>query len=342
MTTWRETLVDGTAIPACPLALRDDASWSERHQAALLKYYLASQAGGVAVGVHTTQFAIRNPEHNLFEPVLRLTRDVLDQLSGDSFIRVAGICGQTPQATAEARLANDLGYNAGLLNLGAMKTATDAVRLEHCRAVASEIPVFGFYLHPAVGGCLLSFDFWRRFCEIDNVVAIKIAAFNRYQTWDVVRAVIESGRDDIALYTGNDDNIINDLLTPFHHQGKTQQIVGGLLGQWAVWTQAAVKMLKQIKIDRQQSNIAIDWLTQNMALTDANGVIFDATNDFRGCIPGINELLRRQRLVPSTRCLDSQEVLSPGQQDELTRITDAYPQLTDTEFVAQHVDEWLS
>lgn len=339
--TWRTNLQAGIVIPACPLALHDDRSWSPRHQRAVLRYYLDAGAGGVAVGVHTTQFEIREPQHGLFEPVLAAAAECLNQHAGADFVRVAGICGQTEQAVQEADLAATHGYHCGLLSLAAFKDASNEARIEHCRAVAEVLPVFGFYLQPAVGGCILDFDFWQRFCEIENVVAIKIAAFNRYQTWDVVRAVMESGRDDIALYTGNDDNIINDLLTPFEHDGQRRFISGGLLGQWAVWTKAAVDMLKQIQQVRASDSVPSTWLTRNMQLTDANAVLFDAANHFAGCIPGINEVLRRQALLPSAACLNPDEVLSPGQADEIDRITSSYPQLVDDRFVSENLDRWL-
>lgn len=342
MTKWRSALNSGLVIPACPLALRPDGTWSQQHQQTLLKYYLAAGAGGVAIAVHTTQFSIRDPQHALFQPVLKLTAEVLDEFAAPDFVRVAGICGDTNQATQEASIAADLGYHCGLLNLSALKNESEDTQIEHCRKVSQVLPVFGFYLQPAVGGCLLGFNFWKRFCELENVVAIKIAAFNRYQTWDVVRAVIESGRDDIVLYTGNDDNIINDLLTPFRYQGTTRRIVGGLLGQWAVWTKAAVHMLQEIHKAVQQPQLPAEWLTRNMELTDANAVIFDAANDFHGCIPGINEILRRQGLLPSARCLDAGEILSPGQAEELDRIQAAYPHLTDDDFVQSHLNEWLA
>ncbi len=340
---WREHLSAGQVIPACPLTLRDDGSWSERHQRGLVRYYLDAGAGGIAVGVHTTQFAIRDSRHGLFEPVLRVVSQTLDQqLSAHSrpFVRVAGICGDTPQAISEATLARSLGYHAGLLTTNAVREKTEAEILDHCCAVADVIPVFGFYLHPAVGGRVYSLGFWRAFCEIENVVAIKIAAFNRYQTLDVVRAVIESGREDITLYTGNDDNIINDLLTPFRFGGKERRIVGGLLGQWAVWTKRAVEMLEQIKRVRDQEMIASEWLAANAMLTDANAAIFDAANDFAGCIPGVNEVLRRQGLAPSCRCLDGSETLSPGQSEELDRVCREHP--TDDDFVAANIDRWLA
>lgn len=341
MSDWREALRVGQAIPACPLALFEYGEWSRQHQRALLRYYLAAGAGGVAVGVHTTQFEIRLPEHQLYEPLLRFTAEVLNAEAPAAFIRVAGICGETQQAVAEARLAANLDFHCGLLNLSAMGNATDAEKLAHCRAVAEELPVFGFYLQPGIGGCLLSYEFWRGFCEIQQAVAIKIAAFNRYQTWDVIRAVIESGRDDLALYTGNDDNILADLITPFHYAGTTRFFAGGLLGQWAVWTKTAVEMLREIQAVREADQIPSSWLTRNVELTDANAVIFDAAHNFAGCIPGVHEILRRQSLLPSNRCLNPNEQLSPGQSAELDRILRAYPHLTDAAFVQAHHLEWL-
>jgi dihydrodipicolinate synthase/N-acetylneuraminate lyase len=340
---WRRQLDAGQVIPACPLTLDADGGWSERHQCALARYYVDAGAGGIAVGVHTTQFAIREPKHGLYQPVLRLVAETLDDVANDEsapLIRVAGICGDTRQALSEAALARSLGYHAGLLTTNAVREKTEPQILDHCRAVAEQIPVFGFYLHPAVGGRVYSQQFWRQFCDIENVVAIKIAAFNRYQTLDVIRAVIESGRDDIALYTGNDDNIINDLLTPFRLDGKERRIVGGLLGQWAVWTQRAVQMLEEIKQVRRRSTLSADWLAANASLTDANAAIFDAANNFAGCIPGVNEILRRSGLTPSARCLDPEEVLSPGQSQELDRVSRQQP--TDDEFIAANLDRWLA
>ncbi|MGI9471485.1 MAG: dihydrodipicolinate synthase family protein, partial [Rubripirellula sp.] len=296
--TWIEQLRAGTVIPASPLALDGDRKWSERYQRGLTNYYLDAGAKGVAVGVHTTQFAIR--EHDLYEPVLTSVAETIDAHSTEQvIIRVAGICGDTHQACAEAEVARSAGYHAGLLTTNAVRDRTETEILDHCRAVAETMPVFGFYLHSAVGGRTYSFRFWREFCNIENVVAIKIAAFNRYQTLDVIRAVIESGRDDIALYTGNDDNIINDLLTPFRFNGRERWFAGGLLGQWAVWTKQAVQMLERIHQARANETITFDWLAANAQLTDANAAIFDAANDFAGCVPGVNEMLRRQGLLPS-------------------------------------------
>ena len=335
---WIETLRAGAVIPACPLSLDDNRQWSERHQRGLTNYYLDAGAQGIAVGVHTTQFAIR--EHGLYQPVLAAVADVIAHQEGaESTVRVAGICGDTAQACAEAELARSIGYHAGLLTTNAVRDRSETEILAHCRSIAEVIPVFGFYLHPAVGGRTYSYRYWREFCEIENVVAIKIAAFNRYQTIDVIRAVIASGRDDIALYTGNDDNIINDLLTPYRMEGKERWFAGGLLGQWAVWTNAAVTMLKKIQAERHSATIATDWLAANIRLTDANAAIFDAANQFAGCIPGVNEMLRRQGLLPSRLCLDENEVLSPGQAEELDRIS----QINDNDdaFIAENLARWL-
>lgn len=343
---WRQQLQIGQVIPACPLTLHADGTWSEQHQRAVVRYYVAAGAGGLAVGVHSTQFAIRDPQHGLFEPVLRLVAAELDRLAAATpaaapLVRIAGICGGPQQALAEAHLATQLGYHAGLLSLTAVAHEHEDQILEHCRRVAEAIPVIGFYLQPAVGGRIYSLEFWRRFCRIPTVVAIKIAPFNRYQTLDVVRAVIESGRDDIALYTGNDDNIIIDLLTPFEFDGIRRYIVGGLLGQWGVWTRPAVELFTQLKLLREAEQLPASWLSRAAALTDANAAVFDAANGFRGCIPGILEILRRQGLAPSSRCLDPAETLSPGQAAELDRVICHYPWLIDDAFVAAHLQHWL-
>jgi len=339
---WRKRLTGGVAIPALPLALHGDGAWSKQHQRALVRYYHDAGAGGLAVGVHSTQFEIREPQHGLYEPVLRLAAQTLDDWGADeSFVRIAGICGDTGQAMAEAGIAKTYGYHAGLLSLAALKDADEAQMLDHCQAVAEAIPVVGFYLQPAVGGRVLSYEFWRKFFEIEGVVAVKVAPFNRYQTWDVVRAVIDAGRADVTLYTGNDDNIIADLLTPFRHDGTTRRIAGGLLGQWAVWTQKAVGILDEIHAIGDEPIDPL-WMQRNAQLTDANAVVFDAANGFSGCIPGIMEVLRRQGLVPSIRCLDEKERLSPGQSKELDRVIAAYPWLVDDEFVARHLDRWLA
>ena len=339
---WQTKLASGLVIPALPLTLEDDGAWSKKHQQAVLRYYIDAGAGGIAVGVHSTQFEIRDPEHALFEPVLRFASHVMDQFASPDFVRIAGICGPTDEALSEAELALDCGYQAGLISLTAFRDATEKETLQHVQKLAEVIPVIGFYLQPAVGGRNFSYHFWREFSEIKNVVSIKIAPFNRYYTWDVVRAVIESGRDDLTLYTGNDDNIIVDLLTPFCWQGKTRFIKGGLLGQWGVWTKRAVELLEEIKLARGSHTIDASWLTRNAALTDANAVVFDSANDFAGCIPGILEVLRRQGLSPSNRCLDPGETLSAGQSRELDRVISSYPDLIDDQFVSENLDRWLS
>ena len=344
-----QTLLKGIAIPATPLALSASRKFDERRQRALYRYYRAAGARGLAVGVHTTQFAIRRPEHGLFRPVLELAAESAREWLGArarTFALVAGAVGQTKQAVAEAELAASLGYDLVLLSLGALQDATDAELVAHCRVVADVLPVFGFYLQPAVGGRVLGYDFWRAFAEIERVWAIKIAPFNRYQTIDVVRAVAEAGRNDIALYTGNDDSIVADLLTPFGINVGGSRVVrwidGGLLGQWAVWTHGAVQMLTAIKRMRAQvATIDREWLTTGAALTDANGAIFDAAHGFAGCIPGIHEVLRRQGLLEGTWCLDPHETLADGQADEITRVTRSYPELSDDAFVKEHIDEWM-
>ncbi|HJU74760.1 MAG TPA: dihydrodipicolinate synthase family protein [Gemmatimonadaceae bacterium] len=341
----RAHLRAGQVIPAHPLALDNRRQLDERRQRALTRYYMAAGAGGIAVAVHTTQFQIRAAKHGLLEPVLALTADTVRDTLGDgdrsSFALIAGAIGSTRQAVREAALARDLGYDAVLLSLAALREAATAQLVRHCRAVAEVLPLFGFYLQPAVGGRVLDFDFWSRFAEIENVVAIKIAPFNRYATIEVVRAAVESGRDDIALYTGNDDNIVADLMTPvpvrLGQRVVERRIVGGLLGQWAVWTRSAVALLKRI----QGQSADPELLALGAALTDANGAIFDARHDFAGCIPGIHEVLRRQGLLASTRCLDPKETLSPGQKQEIARVVRSYPELVDDDFIQQHLDEWL-
>ena len=297
------------------------------------------------MGVHTTQFAIREPRHTLLQPVLELAATTARSWrGGDRLALIAGVSGRTRQAVAEAELARSLGYHAGLVSLGALRDATEAQLVRHCRRIADTLPVFGFYLQPAVGGRSLGHAFWRRFVELPGVVAIKIAPFNRYATLDVVRAVAESGRRDIALYTGNDDAIVNDLLTPFRCvvNGRTVElrIVGGLLGQWAVWTRRAVELLERVKKARRA--LSGRWMAEGAAITDANGAIFDARNQFAGCIPGIHEVLRRQGLLRGTWCLDPDERLSPGQAAEIDRVLQSYPHLTDDEFVHARLDRWMA
>jgi dihydrodipicolinate synthase/N-acetylneuraminate lyase len=333
-------------IPAHPLALTARRKLDERRQAALTRYYVDAGAGGIAVGVHTTQFAIREARHGLLRPVLELAATTARGWNGSERIAlIAGVTGPTRQALAEAELAMSLGYHAGLVSLGGLSVETDAQLVRHCRRIAEVIPVFGFYLQPAVGGRSLGFSFWRALAEVPNVVAIKIAPFDRYATLDVVRAVADSGRDDIALYTGNDDAIVADLVTPFPatagKKATTRRVVGGLLGQWAVWTRRAVELLDRVKKSPRLS-AASNLMTEAAAITDANGAIFDAANRFAGCIPGIHDVLRRQGLLRGTWCLDPKERLSPGQAAEIDRVIRAYPFLTDDEFVREHLDRWLA
>jgi dihydrodipicolinate synthase/N-acetylneuraminate lyase len=336
----REKLRQGLVIPAHPLALTKERKLDERRQRALSRYYLAAGAGGLAVGVHTTQFAIRDPKVGLLRPVLDLAAC---EMRENEAVRVAGVCGLTAQAVSEAELAASLGYHAALLSLGALRDEPVAVLIEHARHVAAIMPVIGFYLQPSVGGRTLSYEFWRQFSEIENVVAIKIAPFNHYQTIDVVRAVAGSGRaGEIALYTGNDDNILIDLLTRFDLGSAPVRIVGGLLGHWAVWTKVAVDIFRKAK-QTVNSGTAIpgELLTLAQQITDANAALFDPAHHFHGCIPGIHEILRRQGLLDGRWCLDPEEDLSPGQSDEIDRVCRLYPHLNDDAFVREHRDEWL-
>lgn len=345
----RSRLAEGLVIPAHPLALTATRRLDERHQRALTRYYHAAGAGGVAVGVHTTQFAIRDPRHGLLAPVLQLASETVadcDRRTGRRTVLIAGICGRTTQAVAEASLARESGYHAGLLSLAALGDDPEEVLLAHCEGVAREIPLFGFYLQPAVGGRFLSRRFWERFAEIPGVLGIKIAPFNRYQTLDVLHGVAASGRArEIALYTGNDDQILLDLLTPFRIPGATEgsplRLVGGLLGHWACWTRTAVEHLGRCRQHRDGSAIPSELLTLAAQVTDANAAIFDAANGFAGCIAGIHEILRRQGLLAGIECLDPRETLSPGQSDALDRIQVTYPHLSDDRFVSEHREEWL-
>ena len=346
----RDFLRKGHVIPAHPLALTADRKLDERRQRALTRYYCAAGAGGVAVGVHTTQFAIRDPKHGLFEPVVRLAGETVDACAAAAsrpIAKVGGVCGDTAQAVREAEFLAGAGYHAGLVSLAALKEADIDQLVAHCRAVADVIPVFGFYLQPAVGGRLLPSAFWRRFAEIDNVVAIKAAPFNRYQTFDVVRGVAEAGRaGEVALYTGNDDNIVLDLLTPYRIPlaggPVTLRFVGGLLGHWAFWTKKAVELLDAChRVVASGGPAPETLLTRAVEVTDSNAAAFDVANGFAGCIAGIHEILMRQRLLAGLWTLDSAEGLSPGQKDEIDRVYAVYPHLNDDAFVAEHLDEWL-
>ncbi len=344
-----DVLHRGVVIPAHPLALDRERRLDERRQRALSRYYIAAGAGGLAVGVHTTQFAIRRPEVGLFRPVLEIAAEEMDRADArrrSPLVRIAGVCGRTEQAVQEARQARDLGYHAGLLSLSAMKDADEATMVEHCREVAEVIPLVGFYLQTAVGGPVLPHRFWRRFFEIDRVAAVKIAPFNRYQTLDVVRAAAEAGRDDVALYTGNDDHILLDLLTPFRFQvdGRPveRRLVGGLLGHWAVWTRRAVELLDACHHAVDSGTGATpELLRRHVEVTDSNAAVFDAANHYTGVVAGVQEVLRRVGLLEGGWCLDPRETLGPGQAGEIDRVEAAYPHLTDAAFVREHIDEWL-
>ena len=342
----RGHLRSGAVIPAHPLALDSRRRLDERRQRALTRYYLAAGAGGVAVGVHTTQFAIHDSDVGLYEPVLALAAETLDEtreISGHPVIRIAGIVGSTDQAVREARVAADFGYDVGLLSFAAMRSASRTDLLAHARVVSQAIPIMGFYLQPAVGGIPLAYEFWRELCELENLVAIKVAPFDRYRTLDVLRAVCDSGRaDDIAMYTGNDDNIIGDLMTRYSSGGATTGFVGGLLGHWAVWTRPACRYWRRCRrwVESRSGN-AEALLRLNAEVTDANAALFDVRNGFAGCIAGIHEVLRRQGLMEGIWCLDDHEGLSQGQRAEIDRVCEAYPHLVDDEFVAENLDRWL-
>jgi dihydrodipicolinate synthase/N-acetylneuraminate lyase len=343
----RRALLDGMVIPAHPLALTAERRLDERRQTALTRYYCDAGAGGIAVGVHTTQFAIRDRGVRLLQPVLELairtargpsTRPNGGGRSGQARpVMIAGVCGPTTQAIAEAELAVSLGYDAALLSLAALRDADNDGLLDHCRRVADIIPVMGFYLQPAVGGRTLDRSFWRRFLEIERVVAIKVAPFDRYRTLDVTAALGESGRRDVALYTGNDDSIVVDLLTTF---GRGVQFAGGLLGQWAVWTKSAVELLCRCR-KAAPDDVRL-LLSLGAELTDANAAFFDPAHQFAGCIAGIHEVLRRQGLLAGRWCLDPHEDLSPGQIEEIDRVLAEYPHLADDTFVRENLDRWLS
>jgi hypothetical protein len=341
----RARLGAGLVIPAHPLALDGKRQLDERRQRALTRYYLDAGAGGLAVGVHTTQFAIRDA--GLYEPVLAIAADTVSDWSDQAIVLIAGLVGDTNQALAEAGKAADLGYHAGLLSLAAMSGRTEDALIEHCRAVADVLPVIGFYLQPAVGGIALPYSFWRRFAEIENVVAIKAAPFNRYATLDVLRGVVDAGAENrIALYTGNDDHILLDLLVPFALVRETEKVrvrfVGGLLGHWSVWVNRAVAQLRDIKAAIASGSISSELLELEVQITDCNAAFFDVANQFQGCIAGMHEVLRRQGLLEGIWCLDPDEGLGPGQQEEIDRVYAAYPWLNDDEFVRANLGRWLS
>jgi hypothetical protein len=334
----------GTVIPAHPLALDAGRRLDQRRQRALTRYYLDAGAGGLAVGVHATQFAIR--EAGLYEPVLKTAADTAAQWTSRPVVMIAGLSGKTEQAKHEARIAVRLGYHAGLLSLGALREADHAALIEHCAAVAAEIPLVGFYLQPAVGGRVLDVEFWTRFAALDNVIAIKVAPFNRYRTLDVVRGVVEAGAENrIALYTGNDDHILLDLVTPFTvmRAGKpvTVRFRGGLLGHWSVWVRSAVRLLERCHAAAARGTVDAELLALDSRITDCNAAFFDVAHEFRGCIAGCHEVLRRQGLLAGIWCLDPAEGLSPGQSAEIDRVYAAHRDLADDDLVAANLARWL-
>ena len=338
----RGVLEEGCVIPAHPLALDAARHLAPARQRGLTRYYVDAGAGGVAVGVHTTQFEIR--AHGLYEPVLKIASEAVDAWAERPVIKIAGLIGPTAQAVAEARIARALGYHVGLLGLAALKRASDDELIAHCRRVADEMPIMGFYLQTAVGGQRLGFDFWRRFAEIENVVAIKIAPFDRYRTLDVVRSVVAAGAEErVTLYTGNDDNIVLDLLAPLtvmrDGQAVTVRIKGGLLGHWCVWTKVAVDQLAAIKAANGMATPEL--LALHAQVTDCNAAFFDVLGGFKGCIAGCHEILRRQGLLEGRWCLNPDEDMSPGQAEEIARVYAAYPALNDAAFVTENLARWL-
>ena len=336
----------GTVIPAQPLALDENREFMPANQAALCRYYIDAGAGGIAVGVHSTQFEIRDPEIALFEPVLAQTSKFIDEWcekTGRNILKVSGVCGKTEQASYEANFAVENGYDACLLSMSAYANDSVEEMLDHVRAIAKIMPVIGFYLQPSVGGRILPYEFWYEFAKIDNILGIKMAPFNRYQTFDVVRAVAEAGKEnDITLYTGNDDNILIDLISEYKIGKKSLRIKGGLLGHWCVWTKKAVELLDEVHtLIASGQPIPKEILTRNIEITDSNAAFFDPAHSFAGCIPGIHEVLRRQGLLKGIWCLNPDEVLSPGQNEEISRVYEAYPHLNDDAFVKANLDKWL-
>lgn len=344
-----EILHAGTVIPATPLALDENRSFDEDGQRLLMRYYLNSNVGGIATAVHTTQFEIRLPEYNLYDRILNIVKEEIDayeEKTGRVVVRVAGVCGPVEQAVSEAKKAKALGYDAVLLSPGGLNDKSEDYMIERTKAVAAEMPVIGFYLQERVGGRAFTYDYWTKLCEVENVVAIKAAPFNRYQTLDVVRAASMSSRkDEIALYTGNDDNIVVDLLTNYEFTKEDGTKVvngfkGGLLGHWTLWSENVVKMFKMLMEAKKQDKIDASLLTLAAQVTDCNAAFFDPAHKFAGCIPGVHEVLKRQGLMKGIWCLNPDEVLSEGQADEITRIHDAYPHLNDDEFVKANIENW--
>lgn len=332
---------EGAVIPAQPLALDASRTFDPRRQRALSRYYIDAGSGGLAVGVHTTQFAIRDV--GLYQPVLEQAAAVASDWTDRPVMMIAGVAGKTDQAIAEAQTAQALGYHAVLLSLAALKGASEDELIAHCTRIADVMPLIGFYLQPAVGGIPLSAAFWQRFAAIDNVIGIKVAPFNRYATLNVVHGVAASGAGDrISLYTGNDDHIVLDLLLPFRTEVGNLRFVGGLLGHWSVWTQKAVELLDKCRALRDAPAVPVEMLALDSAVTDCNAAFFDVANSFHGVIAGCHEVLRRQGLLEGRWCLDPDEDLSPGQAEAIDRVYRLYPELNDDAFVAANRERWLA
>jgi len=347
-TTVLKAFRKGTVTPATPLALTEARTIDEKYQKALVRYYIDCGVGGIAIGVHSTQFEIR--EHGLYERLLALVSEEIDKWSasqGKKILKIAGVCGKTEQALNEASFALSAGYHAALVSLSALKGENPEQLLAHCRIVAEVIPIIGFYMQTSVGGIELSYEFWKEFAAIPNVLGIKIAPFDRYKTFDVVRAICDAGKENyITLYTGNDDNIVVDLLSEYKIETsagtKNVRIKGGLLGHWCVWTKKAVELLDEVhSFIESGKDIPQHLLTRAMQITDSNAAFFDSKNKFAGCIPGLHEVLCRQGLMANTLCLNPEEILSKGQKEEITRIYNAYPHLNDDDFVRSNLDKWL-
>lgn len=343
-----ELLHAGTVIPAIPLVLNEQRHFDEAGQRTLIRYYLHAGVGGVAVAVHTTQFEIRRPEYGLFEPVLRIAAEEFDRFekeTGKAIVRVAGVCGPSEQAVKEARLAAKFGYDAVLLSPGGLAALTESELVSRTADVAAVLPVIGFYLQTACGGRRLSFDYWRAVADTPNVAALKCAPFSRYQTLDLVRGcAFSERREQVALYTGNDDNIVADLLTTYSfpvngHEVKLR-FAGGLLGHWSLWAHSVVPLYEKIRVCRDSGAIPAELMTLAAQITDCNGAFFDPAHGYAGCIPGVHEVLRRQGLMKGDWCLDPELVLSPGQSEEIDRVYRMYPALNDDAFVREHIAEW--
>ncbi|MDR1531188.1 MAG: dihydrodipicolinate synthase family protein [Clostridiales bacterium] len=349
-----EILKQGTVIPATPLALNAGRQLDARRQRALMRYYLDAGAGGIATAVHTTQFEIHSPETGLLEPVLSIVSEEIERFEkarGQVIVRVAGVCGGTEQAVTEARLARKYHYDAVLLSPGGLEQLDEEALIARTKAVAAVLPVIGFYLQPSVGGRKFSYNYWEQIVEIPEVAAIKAAPFNRYMTLDVARAVALSSRwEEIALYTGNDDNIVYDLMTEYRFGNRVKRFAGGLLGHWSVWTKKAVEIFELCKRPEvpapSEAPAPREDLTRLCVLagevTDANAAFFDAANGFKGCIAGLHEVLRRQGLLKGLWLLNPQETLSPGQMEEIDRVYAMYPHLNDDAFISENLEKWLN